>query len=146
MLPDPVNHRVLDNTSSNLSELKAVFPTKSTSGVLIPPLDVSAPLPVESRATALVVRNKYNNRNKREALKVAAREDVMRYQRSFMASLSGTEGVARLTLVSFEARIVARDADSSLPLLLVQSIEGEPNCAHPLAIVLCVFKTQDFPF
>src|SRR5579862_7972625 len=110
MLPDPVNHRVLDNTSSNLSELKAVFPTKSTSGVLIPPLDVSALLRVESRATALAVKNKYNKRNKREPQKVAAREDVLRYQRSFRASLSGPESVARLTLVSFEARIVGRDA------------------------------------
>jgi len=78
MPPDPVNHRVLplNNTSSNFSDLKAVFPTKSILGVLIPPLDVSALFPVESRATALVVENKDNNRNRREAQKFVAREGV----------------------------------------------------------------------
>ena len=78
MLPDPVNHRGFPfvNTSSSFSELKVLFPTKSILGVLIPPLDVSALFPVESRATAMVVREKDNNRNKREAQKVVVRENV----------------------------------------------------------------------
>src|ERR1700691_5265394 len=65
----------MDNACSNFSERKALFPMKSILGVLVSPLDVSALLPVESRATALVVRNKDNDRNRREAQKVAARED-----------------------------------------------------------------------
>ena len=77
MLPDSVNHRGLafNNTPSSFSELKAVFPTKSILGVRIP-LDVSALLPVESPATAMVVKNKDSNRNRREEQKVVAREGV----------------------------------------------------------------------
>lgn len=83
MLPEAVNHRghPFDNTSSSFSEQKAVFPTKTISGVMIPALDVPPLFPVESRATALVVRNKDNDRNRREAQKVAAREDLLRRER-----------------------------------------------------------------
>ena len=78
MLPDGANHRGLpfDNASSNFSELKALFPMKSTLGVPVPPLDVSALFPVESRATALVARNENNNMNRREPQNLVAREGV----------------------------------------------------------------------
>ncbi|MFZ2063507.1 MAG: hypothetical protein WAU82_21035 [Candidatus Binatus sp.] len=67
-------NNLLDNICHNFSELKAVFPLKTISGVFVP-RSMSALFPVESRATAMAVKDKDDNRNRREPQNLVARED-----------------------------------------------------------------------